>query len=252
MAGRLWVFDLDNTLVATSRSYGCATAKFAILMLGVLGWRAPQLSEIIKLYTEIDNKRTKIYGAARHRFPGSLVVCYRQLCDQVGASKDEEIISQVWQIGEKAFSLDFYLQDQLIPGVEKTLNFLKAQGDDLLVLTKGDPLVQWRKWTGYNLGCWFPSAKEFRVVRWEPRAGYSGDKGPALAELRKKYPERKIYMVGDSVDSDIIPAVEVGVIAIHIPAWSKWSWRSEASPLPEGVILLKKIADIIEQYESTL
>lgn len=247
-AGRLWIFDLDGTLIATSRAYGYAVVEFIKLMLDVFAQRTPTVEEIDELRREIDNERVEAYGAVCHRFPVSLVICYCQLCEKLGIPVDKGVISRVYRIGERAFSIDFYRRDQLIPGVEETLDFLEAQGDDLLVLTKGDPLVQWRKWWGYNLGRWFPTSKEFRVVRWEPRAGYPGDKGPLLAELREEYPERKIYMVGDSVPSDMIPAVEAGVIAVHIPAYGKWEWRSETPPLPEGVISLKKITDIVEKY----
>lgn len=252
MAGRLWVFDLDGTLIATSRAYGYAALEFVRFMLDTFARKAEHWFEIAQLLRKIGNEQTEIYGAARHRFPGSMAICYQQLCNQRGIPEDEAIVLRVLQIGEKAFDREFYRRDQLLPGVEETLNFLWAQGDNLFVLTKGDPDVQWPKWEEYNLDRWFPTSREFRVVPWDPSVGHSGDKGPVLAELREEYPKRKIYMVGDSVPSDMIPAVEAGVIGVHIPAYSKWEWRSETPPLPEGVIPLKKIADIIEEYESTL
>lgn len=249
MAGGVWVFDLDNTLVATSRAHGYALVKFIRLMLDTLAQKAPTVERILELYREIDNERTVSYGAASHRFPGSLAICYRELCREVGDPVDEVVVTQVRQIGERAFSLDFYLQDQLIPGVEETLDFLKARGDEVLVLTKGDLLAQWRKWIGYRLDRWFPTGEEFRVARWDPRLGYSGDKGPVLVELRKKYHERKIYMVGDSIDSDVIPAIKAGVIPVFVLGYAKWNWRKESSPLPDGVKEFRKIADIIERYD---
>lgn len=249
MDERLWIFDLDNTLVATPRSYGYAIVEFIRLMLDVFSWRAPYWITIVELISEIDNKRVDDYGGARHRFPGSLVICYWRLCEQVGMPKDGEITFLVRRIGESAFSWDFYRQDQLIPGVEETFNFLKAQGDDLLILTRGDPDVQWLKWEGYDLGRWFPTEKEFRVIRWEPIAGYPGDKGKELAKLRKEYPERGIYSVGDSIRSDIVPAAEAEMIPIYIPAYSRWDRGLETPSLPDETIVLKKIAEIIERYD---
>lgn len=249
MAGRLWVFDLDDTLVPTSQFYSYATVKFLNLMLDTFGGRAPDWFVIAQLFRKIDNDRVKIHGNAHHRFPGSLTICYRQLCKQVGVPVDEGVVAWVRRIGEEVFSLDLYLQDALIPGVEETLDFLEARRDEILVLTKGDLLIQWRKWQGYRLERWFPTSKEFRVVRWDPRLGYPGDKGQVLVELRGKYPQRKIYMVGDSVDSDIIPAIEAGVSPIYIPAYGRWSWRPVTSPLPEGVKKIAKITVLIDEYD---
>lgn len=248
-AGRVWVFDLDNTMIASSRAYGYAVVEFIKLMLDVFAQEAPTVEEIDELRREIDNERVRTHGAVCHRFPVSLVICYCRLCEKLSVPVDKGVVSQVYQIGEESSSIDFYRQDQLIPGVEETLDFLRAQGDEILVLTKGDPLVQWRKWWGYGLYRWFPTSKEFRVVRWEPRAGYPGDKEPALAELRREHPDRKIYMVGDSIVSDMIPAIKAEVIPIYVPGYAKWNWRKESSPLPEETIVLEKIADIIERYD---
>lgn len=249
MAGRLWVFDLDNTLAATSRGYGYVIAEFIYLMLDAFGWRASHWFQIAELVRKIDNDRAEVYGAARHRFPGSLAICYEQLCRRAGVATDVNTRARVMEIGRSAFSLQQFLEDELIPGVAEALDFLEEQEDDLLILTKGDSVIQHRKWLGYGLRRWFPTAREFLVVRWEPILGYPGDKGVVLAELREKYPERKIYMVGDSVGSDMIPAAEAGVTPLHVPAYSKWG-RGREIPSPPGTIELKKgVVEITERYD---
>jgi len=248
MAGRLWIFDLDDTLLPVAPHYGRAIADFIRLMLDVFGYKAPYWFTIAKLVNEIDNERADRYGGARFRFPSSLVVCYLRLCKQVEAPYDKKIASRVCQIGMQVFDINLYLQDTLIPGVEETLNFLIAQGDELRVLTKGDLIAQWRKYHGYHLERWFPY-KKFLVVRWEPRIGYPGDKRKVLTEIRKRDPGRKIYFVGDSIRFDMIPASQVGITPIYIPTCGKWDRGLPEPPLPPEAIVLKEIAEIMRRHD---
>lgn len=249
MANRIWIFDLDGTLIQAGRSYGRTILEFVQLMLDVFGWRSPHWFETASLVNSLDYKQFETWGASRDRLPSTLVEVYRQLCSKVGVPYDEDLALRIWRLGESASSLEFYRQDHLIPGVEETLNFLQSKGDLLFVLTKGDLVTQRRKWWGYKLGRWFPTPFEFIVVRWEPALGYPGDKKEVMIDLRRLYPDRRIYMAGDSIKADIIPAVEVGLTAIHIPPYWRWHWQRGKPLLPKGVIELREIREIIERYD---
>jgi len=244
---RVWAFDLDNTLIEASRFYGYAILDFIRLMMEVLEWKTLSWWEIGQLVSQVDRELVERWGASRDRFPAALMQCYRRLCDFVEVPCDEAVSRAAWRIGEKAFASGNYSPRLIIPGVENVLNCLSRQDDKLFIVTKGDPVVQRRKWQGCKFQRWFPR-DHFLVVRWEPAAGYSGDKTGALLELCERYPYCKCYMVGDSIKDDILPALRAGMTGIHIP--SNWRWHSGEPPLPlpNGAIRLKRIAEILEVF----
>jgi putative hydrolase of the HAD superfamily len=243
---RVWVFDLDATLIETGPLYGQAELAFAQLIMKALP-RPHRPLAVLQLVDEIDLKLVERWGGSRDRFPASLCHCYRQLCERVGITPDERVERDVWWWGESAFDPDKYGPDLLIPDVEKVLDFLTcAKSDTLLVLTAGDPAVQGAKWEGCGLRRWF-SEDRLIIVRWEPAAGYPGDKTEELVALRGRYPGRKIFMVGDSISSDIVPAIGAGIKAIHIP--SNWGWRPDEQKLPKGAVVLERIVQIRDRYD---
>jgi len=243
---RVWAFDLDGTLIEAARYYGRAQLRFIQLMMDNLGWQSPRWLEIAQLADRIDRELVGRWGGSRDRFPGALVQCYQQLCEKAGVDVDEAVSLVAWRIGESAFAPENYHPDLVIPGVEEVLDFLTERGDEIFVVTRGDPVVQWRKWEGCELFRWFPRSR-FIVVRWEPAFGYPGDKAEVLVDLRAEFPGRKAYMVGDSVEGDIIPAALVGMTPIYIPAYWRWVPDNE-DRLPAGAVILRGIREIVERY----
>lgn len=239
----VWVFDLDATLLETGPLYGRAELDFAYLMMEVFT-RPRRPLEVLQLIDQVYLEIVKRWGVSRDCFPAALCQCYRKLCKQ---APDEEVELEIWRIGESVFDPDNYSPNLLIPGVERTLDFLTCEkSDTLFILTVGDPAVQEAKWEGCGLRRWF-SEDQLIVVKWEPAAGYPGDKTEELIALRGRYPDRKIFMVGDSISSDIIPAIRAGVGAVYIP--SCWNWRPEEKALPKEAIILENVDQIIERYD---
>ncbi len=247
MTQRVWAFDLDNTLIEASRFYGYAILDFTRLMMGVLGWRTLSWWEIGQLVSKIDRGLVEKWGASRDRFPAALWQSYCRLCEFVEVPYDDKVGAEVWAIGKRALSRTNYSPLLVIPGVGDVLNRLSRRGDELFVVTKGDPVVQWRKWQGCELQRWFPRDR-FIVVRWEPAAGYPGDKTEALLELRDRYPFHERFMVGDSIKDDILPALRAGMTGIYVP--SNWHWHPGEIPLllPNGAIRLRKITEILDGF----
>jgi hypothetical protein len=92
------------------------------------------------------------------------------------------------------------------------------------------------KWRGYNLRRFFPSNREFRVVKWE--------KLPTLERLRRLRPDLQAVMVGDSIGSDLVPAAKVGYLPIFVPHPSVWDHGELVNHPPEGTIRLEKITEL--------
>ncbi|MBU0702463.1 MAG: HAD hydrolase-like protein, partial [Chloroflexi bacterium] len=105
----------------------------------------------------------------------------------------------------------------------------------LLLLTKGDQEVQEDKLTRSGLGHFFDGVhvvpeKDAQVLR----------------ELVDRYglePELT-WMVGNSPRSDINPALEAGIGAIHVPHSSTWVWEREEIVDPERVVVLNSFGEL--------
>ena len=101
-----------------------------------------------------------------------------------------------------------------LPGVEKTLQTLRERGDWRLVcFTKGELQDQENKLKRSGLLHFFDDVE------------ITSDKGQkeflALCEHRKIHPSQ-LLMVGNSLKSDIAPALAIGAWAVHIPFYVTW------------------------------
>jgi len=192
----------------------------------------------------LDKERYPKMRAHRDRFPGSMVLAYRQLCEHFHLEVSEEFARRTFEIGLAFFDEEAYRKRTMIPGAAEMLSFLRNPDVEaaLYCVTAGDMRVQWAKWRGYNLKRFFPTIAEFRVVKWE--------KEEILKRLRKLYPYRDAYMVGDSIGSskngsgDLWPAYRADFIPIYVAHPSDWDNGDHIDELPPGTISLDKIQKI--------
>ena len=164
---KLWVFDLDGTLITSGIDYARAVCRWELMFIDRMEHRAPHydkfVPEFLNLLRESEKELFKTMRAHRERFPTSMVAAYRGLCRSFEMDVDPEIERETWEIGVSALSEETYRNRGMMPGAEETLKFLQERGDLLYCVTAGDPVVQWMKWRGYNLRRFFPSQREYRV-----------------------------------------------------------------------------------------
>ena len=101
---------------------------------------------------------------------------------------------------------------ELIDGVEETLERLSAT-HKLVLVTKGDLLDQERKLAKSNLTGYF---HHIEVLSDKQEANYE----QLLKSLDIKPSE--FLMVGNSLKSDVLPLVNLGANAVHIPFHTTW------------------------------
>lgn len=123
-----------------------------------------------------------------------------------------------------------------LPGVETTLQRLRAEGRwRLAVFTKGELLDQERKLERSGLRPYFDLVQ---VVSDKTEAHYA-----ALCRALDVLPER-LCMVGNSLRSDVLPALAVGCAAVHIPFATTWA-HEEAEPVEHlRLVTLPSMADL--------
>jgi putative hydrolase of the HAD superfamily len=110
---------------------------------------------------------------------------------------------------------------ETLPGVETTLARL-ADDYRLIVVTKGDLLDQERKIAASGLGDHFSAVEIVSEKTAETYARVFARHGTGAAEAA---------MVGNSLRSDILPALEAGAYAAHIPYALTWAHEAGAAPI---------------------
>lgn len=102
---------------------------------------------------------------------------------------------------------------ELLPDVEETIGRLKAAGYRLALLTKGDLFHQESKIAESGL------AERFEFIE------IMSEKAPANYQQvldRLNVPSDEFLMVGNSVRSDVLPVLELGGHAVHVPYHVTW------------------------------
>ena len=193
-------FDADDTLWENEVYYTRAQAKLKSLLD-----KYTPVEDIHDAVYQTETRNISIYGYGIKSFTLSLIETAITLTSGQISARD---VHQIIGIGQEMLTADI----QLLPGAKKTLHGL-AETYSLMMVTKGDLLDQQRKVNHTSIGDFFDYIE---IV---------SEKNPADYQiLLSKYnlqPE-KFIMVGNSLRSDILPVVELGGQAVHIPYADTW------------------------------
>ena len=147
-------------------------------------------------------------------------------------------ISRITELGRSLLHLDAKPLD----GVAETLQALKDSGKyRLVVFTKGELLTQENKLKRSGL---LPCFDLVRIVSDK----HEGEYLTLCSDLNIKAHE--LLMVGNSLKSDVMPALNIGAWAIHIPFAVTWQHEVIESFTHERMSSVKSFSDIMKVVES--
>jgi putative hydrolase of the HAD superfamily len=224
------IWDLDDTLILTGRFYHECRDK-AFTHLASLGFDPAEAERILE--TEIEPANIKVHGFAAHRFPRSLSDLYEILCGRHAVPMDPWNRFVMEGLGWSVYEADH----PVVAGAEAALGLLVAAGIPVVLLTKGDDRIQRQKLERTVLAPYFNHV--YVVPDKHPEVYHT-----MLAQLGIE--AKHAFMVGDSIKSDVNPALAVGMKAIWIEGERPWS--HEVEDLTAGytkVVGLSEAANII-------
>jgi putative hydrolase of the HAD superfamily len=193
-------FDADDTLWQNEALFRSTQAEFRTLLSQYHdeAWIEQRLYE-----TEVRN--LVHYGYGIKAFMLSMVETAVELTEgRIGAAE----IRRILDLGREMLHAPITLFD----GVERTLARL-ADRHHLILITKGDLLDQESKIERSGLRDFF---RHIEVVSRKDTGTYT-----RILQRADIAPDR-FLMVGDSLRSDVLPVVEIGGTAIHIPQPTPW------------------------------
>jgi putative hydrolase of the HAD superfamily len=190
-----------------------------------------------------DMELVKEKGLTIDRFPRSFSDTYLTIAKKmkIDTRRAEDEAKQAYKIGEEVFNQNSWGKE-LIPHARQTLDFLVAQKDELYLLTAGDESLQRKKIGFYNLPNWFGD-KTFVTPN---------HKKEKILEISSSRDKKNVWFVGNSIRSDINPALESGIGAVYIPFES---WEFDQGKLDENhnrLVTLENIRDFPKIYFSKL
>ena len=218
-------FDADDTLWINEVYYSETEKKFCELLADFMPKHYIS-QELFK--TEIKN--LEIYGYGVKSFILSMV---ETLIGIVGSAADMRLVNRVIELGKEMLEKPI----EMLDGVEEVLENLN--GKYLLVMaTKGDLLDQERKLIKSGLEKYF---HHIEIMSDKKTSDYK------KMLKRVDCEAENFLMVGNSVKSDILPVLELGAYAIHIPFHTIWEYeRVEIKINNPKFFEAEKITDVLQ------
>jgi len=214
MAGRMFdliAFDGDDTLWHNERVYRMGRERFAKVLARAGVRRSDEDVERLVSQTELAN--LKYYGYGVTSFVMSLIEAAVELTDGRISGTD---VLEFLQLAKEMLTA----RVELFDGAAEAVGAL-AETYPLMLITKGDLLHQRAKAEESGLGQHF---RAIEVVSTKTRDTYSS----ILARCRVE-PSR-FLMVGNSLRSDVLPVLEIGGWAVHVPAPLSWAHEDGDPP----------------------
>lgn len=204
-------FDADDTLWQTETLFREAEARFLALMRN----HAPAGALAARLHDAHVGNLSR-YGFGIKGFTLTLLETAMELG---GERLPAPVLRAVLEIGQEMLTRPV----ELLPEARAALEALGG-AFRLVVVTKGDLLDQERKIAASGLAGLFDAVEivsDKTAQTYRHAFGRHGD-GPERA-----------LMVGNSLRSDVRPAIEAGAHGVWVPHELTWAWEAAATP-PEG------------------
>ena len=209
--------DADDTLWHNMRHFDAAERAFLALLEPFAACETVRAR-----LEEIGARNLALYGYGVKSFTLSMIETATELC---GDALTAAAVRGMLAIGRDLHSHPV----ELLPGVEDTLHAL-ADRSQLVLFTKGDLLHQETKLAASGLSDHFFAVE---IV--------SDKNADAFRRLFARYDAApgRCVMAGDSIRSDVLPALEAGAWAAHVPP--ETVWFHERAKEPDGHPRFKRL-----------
>lgn len=218
--------DADDTLWVNETYFREAEEKFAELLDG---YETKNKIDQELFKTEMQNLAAYGYGVK-----GFMLSMIQSALELSNYRIEQKTIEEIIEIGKKMIEKPI----ELLDGVEETLQVLSSKYK-LILATKGDLLDQERKLEKSNL------IKYFHHIE------VLSEKKPENYRKLLKHLDitpSKFLMIGNSLKSDVLPLLEIGAKAIHVPFHTTWQ-HEIVEHNGNGYTTVSKLTDIIKMLE---
>ena len=215
-------FDADDTLWQNEQFFRMTEKRFAALLAG-----HGDHAHIAARLLEAERRNLAIYGFGIKGFTLSMI---ETALDITRGEVPGSVVAEILAAGREMLSHPI----EPLPHARETVEKL-AGSYRLVLITKGDLFDQERKLAQSGMGDLFDAIEivsDKSAVTYARIFSRHGD-GPD-----------KSMMVGNSLKSDVVPAIEAGGWGIHVP--HELTWAIEHAEAPVAAPRFRQIADLGE------
>lgn len=223
---KIIAFDADDTLWVNEPNYRETEARFCEILKTYISQQ-----EITEKLFETEMRNLKLFGYGAKGFMLSMIETALEISRFRISGKD---IQRIIDLGKNLLQKPI----ELLDGVEEVLAELQHR-KELLLLTKGDLLDQETKLARSGLADYF---NHIEIVSEKAEEMY-------LNLFRKlNIQPREFLMIGNSVKSDILPVVNLGAQAIHVPFHTTWQHEevAEENISQHEFLRVERIKDVLD------
>jgi putative hydrolase of the HAD superfamily len=203
-------FDADDTLWQNEQFFQLSKESFTALLAD-----HGDTHRVSSRLLEAERRNLKLYGFGAKGFTLSMIETALEVTD---GTVPQSVIGKILALGRAM--LDYPIET--LPHVHDTLEALAGKYR-IILITKGDLFDQERKLAQSGLGDFFDAVE---IV---------SDKTPAIYErvfARHADGAARAMMIGNSMKSDVIPALEAGAWGVHVP--HALMWELDHAQAPDG------------------
>ena len=201
--------DADDTLWHNETLFRLTHARFVDLLA-----EHGDEAVIEARLAETERRNLRLYGYGVKGFTLSMIETAMEL---TGGEAPPSVVREILAAGREMLAHPV----ETLPGVDEALAVLSEQYR-LVLITKGDLMDQERKVAASGLGDLFAAVE---IVSEKDRGTYE------RVFARHGTGADEAVMAGNSMKSDVLPALEAGAFAVHIPY--AVTWAHELADAPE-------------------
>jgi putative hydrolase of the HAD superfamily len=213
-------FDADDTLWENERFFHASKFQMAELLAPFAD--GPDISARL---LDAERRNIQFYGYGVKSFTLSMIDAAITV---TGGKVPTQTIAAILAAGREMLACPI----ETLPHVRETLDALAAS-HRLVLITKGDLFDQERKVAQSGLGDFFSAVE---IVSEKSAATYA-----RLFSVHGPGPEHAM-MIGNSLKSDVIPAIEAGSWGVHVP--HELSWELDHAEAPDNAPRFRQIAHL--------
>jgi putative hydrolase of the HAD superfamily len=200
-------FDADDTLWHNERGFKLTQNRF---------------SELLADFTSGDDVQDRLFSAERRNLgiygfgvKGFVLSMVETAIEVTDGAVPTAVLAELLSMGRDMLSDPV----ELLPGVRCAIEQLR-QTAEIVLITKGDLLDQERKLAQSGLGDLFDAVE---IV--------SDKTADVYARIFARHDTAQQMMVGNSVRSDVIPAIKAGAWGVHVPHELTWAYEHAVVPI---------------------
>ncbi len=215
-------FDADDTLWQNEHFFQLTEKSFTELLAD-----HGDSHHVSSRLLEAERRNLKLYGFGAKGFTLSMIETALEVTD---GTVPQAVIGKILALGRAM--LDFPIET--LPHVRETLAALAGKYK-IILITKGDLFDQERKLAQSGLGDFFDAVE---IV--------SDKKLSVYERIFSRHADgaSRAMMVGNSLKSDVIPALESGAWGVHVP--HELMWELDHAEVPENHPRFRAVATLGE------